>query len=451
MQRVRPYALLFLALTVIYHSNLRPIAAGDSLPSALIPFSVVLDHSITLDRFGPWLKEQPNPGLVRRAHGHWFSGYPIAGPVMIAPFYLPAAAIPAVWRLPLESLVTLARILEKFAAVALTAASTLGMLALLGRIAPFGWALTLTLLFALGTTTWSTSSQALWQQTFDTAAIVLCWYSLERWDSEKGASRWACCCGAAVGAALLFRLTSMVLIPAVCAAFWLRKARGSDYLRILLPTAAAAIAVLAYNGLVLGMWGGAYSFPQEVSMVRNLAGILFSPGRGLLIYTPAAIFALAAFLPRARESRARHLSLVTACTVFAALHIAGIARWPKWWGGYSWGPRLLTEIVPGLIVLIGIGVPAIRGNMRYAFGAVVVYCLFIQALGVYYYPKGHWDHLPVSVDQNTGRLWDWRDNPITRTLHAGPAWEPYVIVETAWKEGLPAAADRLRAYGISPY
>jgi hypothetical protein len=153
----------------------------------------------------------------------------------------------------------------------------------------------------------------------------------------------------------------------------------------------------------------------------------------------------------ARENRARHPALVTACVVFAAAQIAVIAKWPLWWGGYCWGPRLLTEIVPGLMVLIAVGLPAIRGATRNAFAIVAVYCFFIQALGVYYYPKGHWDHLPVSVDRDPRRLWNWSDNPIARTLHGGPAWEPYVIVETAWKEGLPAAGKQLRAFGISAY
>lgn len=453
MHRARPYALLFLALTAIYHSNLRPIAAGDSLPAALIPFSVVLDHAVSLDRFGPWLQDNTTYGfkVVHQTRGHWYSIFPIAGPVLVSPLYLPAAVIPALRRLPPESLIALARIVEKFTAVALTAASAVWMLALLGRLAPMRWAWALTWVFALCTATWSTSSQALWQHTFGAMAIIGCWYFLERWETEDRTRHWAWWCGAAVAAALMIRLTNATLLLALAAALWQRRARGIDYVRMLAPAAVAAVLVAAYNHSALGTFTGGYPTPLNASALHGLAGILFSPGRGLLIYTPIALFALTAFLPAARENRARHPAVLTACAVFAVAQIAVVAKWPLWWGGYCWGPRLLTEIVPGLMVLIAAGLPAIRGATRYAFAAVAVYCFFIQALGVYYYPKGRWDHLPVSVDQDQRRLWNWSDNPIARTLKGGPAWEPYAIVKTALKEGLPAAAERLLAYGISAY
>lgn len=216
---------------------------------------------------------------------------------------------------------------------------------------------------------------------------------------------------------------------------------------------AAAVAVVSYNLVALGRASGGYTpdIPLNGDSLRGWAGILVSPGRGLLVYSPIALFALTALLPMARANCLRHRAVVTASSVFGVGQMALIGTLPFWWGGYCWGPRLLTEIVPGLIVLIAMGVPAMRGATRYAFWVVAVYCLFIQALGVYYYPKGRWDHLPVSVDRDPRRLWNWSDNPIGRTLRGGPAWEPLVIVGTAWKEGLPAAAERLRAYDISVY
>jgi len=452
MRRARPYALLFLALTAIYHSNLRPIAAGDSLPASLIPFSVVLDRSITLDRFGSWFQDHSVYGLAQRSHGHWYSIYPIAGPVLVSPLYLPAVVIPALRRLPPESLIALARIVEKFTAAALAAVSAVWMLALLRRIAPPPWAWVLTLVFALGTATWSTSSQAMWQHTFGEVAIVGCLYFLARWEAD-GEARWAWFCGAGAGVALMIRPSNALLIIALAAAAWTRRAHLRDVARMFGPILAAALAVSFYNLFVQGRIGGAYTagMLRTGDSLHGLAGVLLSPGRGLLIYSPVLAFALAAFLRASRASFLRRRSVVTAAAVFAVAQIALIAGLPFWWGGYCWGPRLLTEIVPGLIVLIAVGGASIRGAARYGFAVLALYGLFIQALGVYYYPKGHWDHLPVSVDKNTQRLWDWRDNPIMRTLRGGPAWEPYVIVETAWKEGLPAAAERLRAYDISVY
>jgi hypothetical protein len=82
---------------------------------------------------------------------------------------------------------------------------------------------------------------------------------------------------------------------------------------------------------------------------------------------------------------------------------------------------------------------------------VALHCVLIQAIGVYCYPKGAWDALPVSVDVDPGRLWNWGDNPIIRTVRGGVVWEPYAIVAAAATGGLPAAAKKLQELGINPY
>jgi len=452
MNRLRSYALLFVFLTFVYHSNLRPIAAGDSIGASLIPFSVVLDHSITLDRFGPRLQDHRKYPWLTRSHGHFYSGYPIAGAVFVSPLYLPAALIPAVRRMPPDSLMMLARIVEKFTAVALTAAAVIWMLVLLLRLVPAGWAWVLTLVFALCTSMWATSSQALWQHTFGVVAIVGFLDFLARWEEHR-APRWAWCCGAAVGAAAMIRPSNAFLLIALAAALWLSRGRGADLVRFFVPALAGVLAVVSYNVWIFGTVRGGYPVSVLSGGGRSWgwAGVLISPGRGLLVFTPIVIFALGAFLPRARENRKRHMAVVTACACFVVCQIALIGKSSSWAGGTCWGPRLLTETVPALMVLVAVGTPAIRGAGRYAFAALALYCLFIQALGVYYFPKGYWDSMPLREARHSDRMWDWSDNPIRRTLNAGPAWEPYVIVETAWEKGLPAASQRLRAYGISAY
>ena len=87
MRAARRYILLFAALTCIYHSNLRPIASGDSLPASLIPFSILFDGSVALNRFGPWIHEHvPYAGdVLVESGGNWYSRYPIAGPILATP------------------------------------------------------------------------------------------------------------------------------------------------------------------------------------------------------------------------------------------------------------------------------------------------------------------------------------------------------------------------------
>ncbi len=451
---VRQCVLLFVLLSAVYHSNLRPIASGDSLPASLIPFSILLDGSIALDRFGPYMSQHVRyaSAVLHKTGGHWYSAYPIAGPVLATPLYLPIAFVPWLGRQPPGTLISIARVAEKVVAVALAAAAAISLLVLLHRLTSGRTAWMLTLLFALGTANWSTSSQALWQHTFGQLAIIGCLYSIERWSASPSEARWYWIAGAFAACALAIRPTDVALMPALAAALWLRPARLVDYIRVFVPPFLAAVLIAAYNVAVFHSFADGYPAKLGGDFFEGLLGILLSPGRGLFVYTPIAIFALAVFAPGARESREQHRLVVIAAGVFSLLHIALIAIWPVWWGGYCWGPRLLTEICAPLMILIAVGMPAIRcRSLKWVFAMMAVYCCLIQALGVYFYPKGRWDHLPVSVDDDPGRLWNWADNPVIRTAHGGVAWEPYSIAAAAATGGRPAAAKKLRQLGISAY
>ena len=446
MPRRRDCALFFLALTFLYHSNLRPVASGDSLPGSLVPFSLMLDGSVTLDRFGPWIEEHvPYSGQIVRPHGgHWMSYYPVAGPVMIAPLYLPLLAVPGLRAMPPQTLIALARIVEKLAAAALAALAAVWMLALLHRLTAPRWAWVLAGVFAAGAGVWSTASQALWQHTFGLVAIVACFDELDRGRLLR--------CGVWAGIALLIRPTNAMLPAALAAALWLEGARRPAFVRLLAPVAVAGMLAVTYNWLALGTLAGGYPLRLDGNPAVGLAGLLVSPGRGLLFYTPVALFALAAGAPSARAGVHKHAALAFAAAVFAVLQLLLLSFWPVWWGGYCWGPRLLTEILPGVVIEIALATPVLaRRRVRTLFAAAALYGLGIQALGVYFYPKGHWDATPVSVDAAPARLWKLADNPILRTASAGPALEPYDLVLTALRHGLPAARRRMGELGIGGY
>jgi hypothetical protein len=461
--RLRPYILLFVALTVIYHANLRPVDASDTLPGSLIPFAVVLDHSVTLDRFVPWLR-----GHVRyartvtfQAHDHYFSAYPIGGPLFVSPLYLPLAFIGRFRDWDPGSLVMFARVAEKFTATAIAALSAVVLLLLLKRIATAPWAWFLTLVYALGTETWSISSQALWQHGPGELAIIGCLLCLDRWSENRARNGSLWLSGACAAAAFIIRPSNIVLLPALMVALWLAHAtverRILVFARVFAVPLCAGLLLLGYNLYVFHSVAGAYPTAALYGpMLLDLAGLFISPGRGLLIYTPIALFAVCAFLPGACAARRRHSPLVAAATVFIILDSLVVSRWFVWWGGYCWGPRLLTELVPPLIVLMAVGVPwiehsGLRAWPRRAFVVLALYSVLIQSVGVFFYPKGQWDGTPHSVDAAPARLWDWRDNPIARTILGGPTWEPYAIVGAALTGGIPTAQRRMRELNANPY
>jgi len=443
----RSLCLLLLAANGVYHANLRPLSSGDSLPAALIPISLMTGHGVSLDGLGPWVREHvPGAFYVVERRGRYFSAYPPATGVIAAPFYAPPVLALGVLRWDPGAQVTFARIWEKFVAAFLASAAVVLMLLLLERLVRPPWAWGLTLLFAFGTNVWATASQALWQHTPGVLAAVACLYCLVRALEEGAAPLWAVGAGICAGAAVLIRPTNVTLCAGAGAALVWRGGWRAAF-GFAVPAAAGCILGAAYNLAVFGtLWGG-WTEGLTNPLLPGLAGILLSPGRGLLIYCPAAAFALAgAFAAGVRER-----AIALGCGVFIAGQLLVVAKWPVWFGGYCWGPRLLTEIAPAAIVLLALGTGVLDRSplLRRALLAAAVWCVFIQALGTFCYPKGHWDHTPRPVD--TDRAWDWTDNPIVRTVRGGVAWEPYAILYTRLTRGPAAAAAVMQQLGIAPF
>ena len=80
-----------------------------------------------------------------------------------------------------------------------------------------------------------------------------------------------------------------------------------------------------------------------------LYGTLASPSRGLFIFSPFLIPVALAVVSRLRSAIADRLVRLT--LLWIALHLIGVALKPTWWGGHSFGPRLLTELMPAFAVL----------------------------------------------------------------------------------------------------
>ena len=188
------------------------------------------------------------------------------------------------------------------------------------------------------------------------------------------------------------------------------------------------------------------------SISAGLAGLFLSPGRGLLIYTPVVLFALCAFLPGAAAARRRHKPLLVTAVVFIILESLVISRWRVGGAAIAGDRACSPNSVPPLMVLMAMGVSAIDRALappRIRGAGFVLrthprrrrFLLPQRALG----------RTPPSVDAAPGRLWDWRDNPIARTIGGGFYWEPYAIVGAAFTGGIPAARRRMRELNVNPY
>jgi hypothetical protein len=102
----------------------------------------------------------------------------------------------------------------------------------------------------------------------------------------------------------------------------------------------------------------------------GMAGLLLSPGGGLLWFTPCAFLSFVA-LWRMRSKRLEAYAIFAFAAAFFLLH----CFWVAWSGGNSWGPRLLLPILPGLIALTAL----LDGKPRQALVALAVLTFILTA------------------------------------------------------------------------
>ncbi len=445
--------LYFVLSFLVYHANLRPVASWDSVPTALAPFSLYLDSSLRLDRFGPWIREHvnPQPYFLYTRGGRDYSAYPLAQSVLLYPMYAPLLAALRVERWEIGEQVLLARVLEKFFASLLAAASVAVFYLLALRLAGDRAAPGLTLIYAFATTAWATLSQALWQHTGGVLLLLLAMWFLSRPDGRFALPAAGLCAALAVA----IRPTNVLFAAAALLELQARRETPFRAALFLTPVAVAAAAVAWFNHAIFGDVRGVQAQGLDWRFFPGLAGELFSPARGLLIYCP--FFAIVPI----GIARGWKLGWVRLSLFYIAAHLALIAIWPLWWGGTCWGPRLLSEIMPFLVLLLA---PALLApyplapyplapyplapypnvfRRKYLLAPLVAWAVFLQFTGAFFYPRGYWDDRPPE-SQGAGRYWEWRDNPIRRTLAAGMATEPYQVAWEGVRHGPAAAVRKIR-------
>ncbi len=398
------------------------------MAAGLIPFSVWLDGSLAADRYYRYIQTHAPEQTVafHLKDGRAYSGFPVALPLLITPLYGPAALAARAAGWDEGRIVVLAAVLEKLAASLVAALSAAVMYLLALRLASPAQALAAALVYAFATETWAISSQALWQHGGGQLAVAAGLYALVRFWEDPGRRRWVLLAGVAAGLAAAIRPSNALFVAA--AAVWLAMAtrKAADVAAFLFAPATLGAAVAAYNLHVFSRVSGGNPAAFQAPFWPGLAGVLVSPGRGLLIYTPVAVFAVAGAAVWLRNRSRFGGPVWPVSAAFAAALVLLVSKWPVWWGGHCWGPRLLADAAPALALLT---IPAIewmerRRLWRGLFIGAAVLSVFMQALGAFCYPNTRWDETPVAVGSRPERLWDWADSPITRSLRAGPRLGP---------------------------
>ncbi len=428
-RRSSAVALAVLAF-VIYNVNFRDILIGDPVPTTLLPASLLREANLDLDEFRVLTEEEPYVktimdlfGAFQTRDGHLVSSYPVGAAILATPVY-------AVFLL-FESLETWwqYRLAGKLAASLIVALSAGVVFLAVEAIAGARAAWVLGPAYAFGTSAWTVASQAMWQHgpgMLCLAIAVLMALHLER----RPRTSVAVLMGAALGAAVLCRLLNIVPAIALGAFVLVRHWR-------LLPSFSAPLLILGtwliwYNvstfGELMGGYQAIYAAPIYLGagltpatafsypFWRGFAGIMISPSKGLLVFSPYLIFALVAV---GSAWRAADFPLGRYLCAWLAIMLLILSKNVHWWGGGTYGPRYLSELLVPLTLLLAHLWPRIecRRSLMVTLGALLALSVSTQIVGAFFSPCG-WDTLSLLVTPEQ-RLWDWSDPETLHCLSVG--------------------------------
>ena len=382
-------AAVALLVFVVLLANGRPISSGDTRTNDHVAASLVIERDFDLDEYPalipPWVRDDGGPRI---------SIYPALSPLLAAPVFAVARAF-----IPLDE--TGAALAGKVAASLFSALAAAVMFLAVGRRRGERDGTITALVFALGTSVWSTS-QALWQHPAAVLAVSIALLFLARADDDDV---WAGRAGLPLGLALAARHADVALVAALGLAILVRWPRRAPWLAL---WAAAPLAFVAgYNTLHFGApWRQGFGDAGarfDAAGIGHL-GLLLSPAKGLLVFTPVLIAGLVGVL----RARPRERGLAFAAGAAAAAHWAFMGFWGEWHGGESWGPRMMTDALPALLLFLPEGFDRLRiGGALLAAVSVAV-----QALGAFSYDL-RWERLQQRPASGAASpLWDIDASPI---------------------------------------
>ncbi len=345
-------ALAILAVIIFLLAYLSPVsyAASDPAYSLLTSQAIVEYGTVKLDNYRSDLGSMlDNDTRLRTVNNHTYYYFPVGTSLIAAPFVRAANWFDLDMR-NVEDDAWLQNLIS-----ALISAALFFIIYRIGiyYLHPAESAL-LAAIFVLGTALISTIGTALWNLGFETLFIVLGLWLLVRLDNNGTARSDPYILGLLLFAAFLSRPTAVVFIVV---AFLFIGIRQRSYF---VKTAAIALFLMAlfvvFSKGEYETWLPPYYLPGRLGtgdtpFLITLYGLLFSPSRGIFVFSPMFLPVIALLIFLAYRKRLKLPLLLWFGTIWFLASVLSVSRFGHWWGGQSYGPRLLTDAVPALILL----------------------------------------------------------------------------------------------------
>jgi hypothetical protein len=464
--QARPQAwmglLIFCTCVFVYLANGETISSTDNIPSSVLAFNWLEHHSLNFDIFRDSYLYRTDSrfgadGLphffVESTNGHLSSTYPIGNAILTFPiyllFYIGIKAAEFCQNFILGNSVDFLRLTDpdfdgvlqhyqKLASVGV--ASFSAVIFYWANRLKFNEAIALlsTFIFAFATLSWMIGSQGLWQHGSSNLALLCVIFCLLKANRTQGKNRKILLVLTGIFCGLLpsIRATNLAYSGvAIVYAFWAYRAEAV-YLLLGLPSILINASWNIYYfgfGLSKLVVGGYSRYGSEkgsftssfyvwtwAQFWEGFLGLLVSPSRGLLVFTPVSLAAIPGAWQAWKGRSGKDEKLFLGLTLAALCIFLQYCFFTTWEGGSCYGPRYLTELMPVACFLISYCLAgwSDRWNqgrhqwVKVQLGVLtllIAFSTFTQAVGAF--GATDWDGIPRGTAE---RFWQWHDNQIAR-------------------------------------
>jgi hypothetical protein len=429
----------------VYNANGREIGGSDSQPTKFGARALALRGNLHLDAdvaAAPPLAERGS--FVRDRDGHFRSAYSPAGSITGSVTAVVLRALGADLNAPRG-----ANLIAVLTASATTAAAVCLVFLTLVRLASFASALAVSLGLALGTNFWVIQSQTLAQHDVVAFGFALTLFSWTRpTGSLQARHGWIGAIGLALAITARTQMAPLVGLLGLgfLARVGLRRAAGPLLLAVSV-LAALLVAQWQWFGHPLGAMPVLEALHPTVHAVDGslsrepwigAAGLLISPSRGILVFSPIVLIAFIGIRPALRALPVHGLGWALAGSL--ALY-AGYASYTVWWGGHTYGPRYMLDPLVWLTPPAAVALDrVVRAPWaRLLAGLALAWSVTVAATGAFF--ADDWNTWPSEVDQHHERLWDWQDSQILRAWETGPSPQNFNLFNWTSIRQDPARAE----------
>ena len=168
-----------------------------------------------------------------------------------------------------------------------------------------------------------------------------------------------------------------------------------------------SISNQGYFAQATNSWLG--NFPE------SFFGIWLSPSKGILVYSPVLVFSLVGLVLAVRSYKKEykrngfHLDYIIFGFIVLSYTLV-MSKWKHWYGGYSYGYRMSSDILPFLVLLL---IPYLSSELfkktKKLFLILFGLSVGVQLLGLVFF-DGIWHSAYDKGFVDTGWLWSLRNS-----------------------------------------